>query len=764
MPDTMIRSSSSRSGWIILVFSLLLHAVYGSNSTCGALITYNQYTKIFQSAPSCLQQGCGAGNLTSMSSTCTSNSVCYPIWNILHDEYQQDWCSTCHEEDRACRIPGWPILNSTAACDMSPDTWLFKNEGCCTNGGNEMASLAAWIQTLCNGTWREQFTYYDGMALLDWEQYILPDNHTVASTNSTQAHCTSNKARYLGILGMENVVVVLVIIAYFFLTLWFSREDARNKRWVRGVKGILKPLKWVTLPFISAFKFVFRIKGSSGSTWPVIKTILLAILFAGIQLFFNFASAYVVKNAPGYEHVNVHLLAMLFCTRPRLGWIVCFLSSIPSTWVERYFNTQQSDVLSKGMMSIARVGISAAMGEVIMQLLGSFYMGKTVHVGVIRGLYKHNHLYPYWKGHQARDMYNGAILWAIALPAVVAVWVAVIVLLGLVMIFFGAIVAGWKEIKKVAKKQKSKIKKDSSSPEAKFFIPQTPTVHISEPPAHDSGHQTRPYDPDPNHATSEPSSVSLLEDDDGATHAIENAEDVYIPQYAPRMATVPRFSLSSPLQSHPINNNETNALEDPFVDPHPTQPVQDLARTDITAQNNTQTDQEQDITDPFPPQLRPGHRDSITHRPYSDEFDTTSPTTGLPHNPFANPTPLPKNPFSDPQSIRRRHTPHFSSNTAYQGVSTQDPDPEAENEKPKPPPWVHTPRNLEEWKPFILVLGILLGFVSYIAQWLFWSGFVNASDDRFCPPNTGVLGMVWVLAGVLGFGSVFGFSYPGAGG
>ncbi|KAL4877866.1 hypothetical protein BJY04DRAFT_196997 [Aspergillus karnatakaensis] len=34
----------------------------------------------------------------------------------------------------------------------------------------------------------------------------------------------------------------------------------------------------------------------------------------------------------------------------------------------------------------------------------------------------------------------------------------------------------------------------------------------------------------------------------------------------------------------------------------------------------------------------------------------------------------------------------------------------------------------------------------WIAQWLFWSGFIALSSDEFCPPNIGIITVVWIIA------------------
>lgn len=153
-----------------LLILILTASTNGEASSCGALITYNQFSKVLESAPKCFQSGCGGDSLTTMSSTCASGSACFPLWRMLHQEYQQPWCETC-PDDVACRISGWPILNATTACNMSPNVWLSRN-GCCTNS-NEPSDLSTWVETMCNGTWRDQFKRYDGMAQPDWLEVSL---------------------------------------------------------------------------------------------------------------------------------------------------------------------------------------------------------------------------------------------------------------------------------------------------------------------------------------------------------------------------------------------------------------------------------------------------------------------------------------------------------------------------------------------------------------------------------------------------------------
>ena len=101
----------------------------------------------------------------------------------------------------------------------------------------------------------------------------------------------------------------------------------------------------------------------------------MAVVFAGIQLAFNFATAYLIKYTPGYGDVPAPLLALLFCCRPRLGWLACYLSQTPDSWLTRYFHLTPPDSLIRGQIAVARVAVSSAMSEVIMQLLGSYFLG-----------------------------------------------------------------------------------------------------------------------------------------------------------------------------------------------------------------------------------------------------------------------------------------------------------------------------------------------------------------------------------------------------
>lgn len=64
----MKNSFDKRFGVIFGIATCLFATVsFADNSTCGALITQNQYTEVLKGAPSCFKNGCQGSDLTSMS-------------------------------------------------------------------------------------------------------------------------------------------------------------------------------------------------------------------------------------------------------------------------------------------------------------------------------------------------------------------------------------------------------------------------------------------------------------------------------------------------------------------------------------------------------------------------------------------------------------------------------------------------------------------------------------------------------------------------
>jgi len=561
-------------------------------------------------------------------------------------------------------------------------------------------TLSSWIETLCNGSYRSLFTFWDGQAQPDWAQYILPDNHTVAPDNTIQAKCP-NKSWYLGLFGIENVVFLIFVLIYFLATLYYERGFVRQNPTAMKLHVLMAPMHAVKTGLKSSFMWIFRIRNSDNGTSEVTATILLAIFLAGVQLAFNFAAAIIVQRTPGYDHVNVPLLALLFCSRPRLGWLACLLSAIPDRVLIHWFHMVDRESLNSGQTVVARVAVSSAMGEVIMQLLGSYYLGKTAHVGVIRDFYLHNHLSPFENGMQARNMYGGAMLWVVAAPFVVITWIVVVIWHALIMQFF-TVTASWMKQAAAAALPKNKVTKTWKKKE------KTPVRCRSR--LDDSSDQTALFPP----STGGPTMRGGI----GTP-----TQDPY------ESGGIFRPGIRTPSAPFVISAGE-GAITRPGdfrqISQVPTRPRNSTPRTQSGYQAVSQ--------DPimragyFPDQPRPEYQSSLApvHRPE----DFSSGIRGNQGNFEAN-----ADPFADSGYIHRGpNQRQFSRNTAYHGVGGEDEEEEVvEDEKSRSIHWdtkTHIPSNFRAWQPFILSLGVFLGILSYIAQWLFWSGFVNASGNR----------------------------------
>lgn len=157
--------------------SFLVPPVIGSEAFCDSLISYNQYSILLKDAPRCFGDGCGEVRLESLSSGCDMGAPCSPLWRLINEQHQSShsWCDYCHDSP-ACRIPGWPVLNVLAFCDSVSLLELGNTSTRCCSSIAETAEFRDWIDTLCDGSWKSQFSYYGGMAARDWEEWILPWN------------------------------------------------------------------------------------------------------------------------------------------------------------------------------------------------------------------------------------------------------------------------------------------------------------------------------------------------------------------------------------------------------------------------------------------------------------------------------------------------------------------------------------------------------------------------------------------------------------
>lgn len=286
---------------LLPIFALLLlnlPTAFSQSPECGSLITYRQFDELLTSAPSCLRSGCQPNTpQLAMTSSCPAPSPCHAFWDLLRQEWQQNWCNAC-SQDIACRIGGWPILNSTSACARSPNEWLFSNAagGCCAND-QEPFELAAWTGILCNGSeWREPFNFYGGMARDDWVEWLQPWNWTVhlqneTDKNFTQVVCDSAKAMQAA-FAIDNFVSLGEAAVELFVY-WLCCICAWNV-----VMNEVKTMR---------------------------RSLVAGLTTGGLYLVSNFATAIMWDLKPGYSHIPRGFVGLLLCARPSiLGFLSLF--------------------------------------------------------------------------------------------------------------------------------------------------------------------------------------------------------------------------------------------------------------------------------------------------------------------------------------------------------------------------------------------------------------------------------------------------------
>ena len=161
---------------------------------------------------------------------------------------------------------------------------------------------------------------------------------------------------------------------------------------VNGVVGITS---YLLANRLAVHYTTCKLFGRPGSRlWPISVT-----LDVGIHLGASFLNAYLVWRVPGFEGTPFGELVLLWSSRPRLGWIVVFIAA-------SYKNKRPDWYIS--------AAVSSMLTEVILQLVGAVYIGRTVNFARVYAFYKADGLKYIPHGKDAHLMYAGAMLWICA--------------------------------------------------------------------------------------------------------------------------------------------------------------------------------------------------------------------------------------------------------------------------------------------------------------------------------------------------------------
>jgi len=131
------------------------------------------------------------------------------------------------------------------------------------------------------------------------------------------------------------------------------------------------------------------------------------IVQLGLHFGADLSVAYITSHAAGYDQASrpkTWDLALFFASRPRMAWILLsILGNSAETFKEKGFNNvQETGPIDSYWTSAAK---QTMIVEAIMQLVGTYYLGRTAHFATSHGYYLlHQHY-----DSDARLMYGGAL-------------------------------------------------------------------------------------------------------------------------------------------------------------------------------------------------------------------------------------------------------------------------------------------------------------------------------------------------------------------
>ncbi|KAK3332183.1 hypothetical protein B0T19DRAFT_473131 [Cercophora scortea] len=127
--------------------------------------------------------------------------------------------------------------------------------------------------------------------------------------------------------------------------------------------------------------------------------VFMGPLMAALQTAANAGNIALIKATPGYEDTDWKTLMMLWYTRPRLAWLVIFLI---------LYQVDEAMYLSCAASTLTT--------EIILQILGSYVMGKVANHARVQGFYTNaSAVAAVPHGADAMLMYVGAILWLVVI-------------------------------------------------------------------------------------------------------------------------------------------------------------------------------------------------------------------------------------------------------------------------------------------------------------------------------------------------------------
>ena len=303
----------------------------------------------FISWPSCLDVGnypdC---QLTSTESNCTS--------------------ARCGSVDQNGDCSSVPALDLECFCSQ-----VKYGSSCTANCGLswQRAEYLNWLNDTCSpvasdtslpGNWTSLLPVQRS-EMLPWTWQLASDSFL---SGTSQPHCPSASSKLLAFAAVNIAMFLLIPII--------------------GRRTVIKKL---------SFGFFGR---QESRRWYY-----TGPLAVGLHLASNAVNASIIKSTVGFEDTSIKDLTFFWCTRPRLAWLVVALLPYQAE-KSMYFSATASILF----------------GEVILQLFGAYYMGIGANYARRQKFFLRGHLVGTWYAKQAMIMYAGSMLWLTAVPFAIA--------------------------------------------------------------------------------------------------------------------------------------------------------------------------------------------------------------------------------------------------------------------------------------------------------------------------------------------------------
>ncbi|OAP58992.1 hypothetical protein AYL99_06289 [Fonsecaea erecta] len=249
-----------------------------------------------------------------------------------------------------------PVTYETTCTENCKLSW--EREGYLRWMNSTCSPVAGWDGLPRNWT-KLLYVQNDELLPWSWRIQIAPDKsfNTTSTGSDPPQECPSTVSSLVAFAAVNAAMALLVPI--------FGRRDVMKK-------------------------LTFRQCGHRGSRMWLLTGPAAVILHVAS----NVVGAYIIKSTPGYGGVNVGELVLLWCTRPRISWMIIAL--IP--W-------QAEDAIYFSVAS------STLLAEVILQLLGAYYMGVATNYARVQKFYTVGRLQHASRGKDAAVMYAGSIMW-----------------------------------------------------------------------------------------------------------------------------------------------------------------------------------------------------------------------------------------------------------------------------------------------------------------------------------------------------------------